>query len=552
MKEAVGLNAPAPRPLAPEDPPQGPQASPPFCARSALPGFARFSRPGRPAGQSASVNLDSLRQSGLRFMIISGWVMSGLFSLQAMATSPNVWFVVVAGIMINILVTLYLPKENISFSNRLVMAAAATTFPPCLILCFWLGEREINLLVPHLVTVILFIALYDRRIVLIGAGVCTSSFLALKIFERWDDLFEPMFGLGTSMEVVGMIFVTVISYTICARIEELIRSLEDAREESAKRSVKFEEQAVKLERARKRVETERREREMAEAKQRAERQEQLQRFASDFEESISVVTHSISETADLLDRITKTLSAIAHDTGQGAVEVSEGAAAATHAARMVAKGVAELSSSISEIAADVSQQNDLASKATTRSVEGGEAMGGLTKHSDTIGQATRAIVRIAARTNLLSLTAAIEAASAGPAGRGFTIVAQEVKALARQASEAATEIDSFLKGVRQGTREAEVSFESIDSVIASLAENATGIRWEVERQRKSADAIEDYARSAADDVNQMATRSEKLASTASAAQKLSNQLDEAASTMLKNVRDLEQSTTQFVANLKAG
>ena len=245
------------------------------------------------------------------------------------------------------------------------------------------------------------------------------------------------------------------------------------------------------------------------------------------------------------------MSAIAHDTGQGAVEVSESAAAATHAARMVAKGVAELSSSISEIASDVSQQNDLASKATGRSVAGGEAMTGLSKHSDTIGEATRAIVRIAERTNLLSLNAAIEAASAGPAGRGFTIVAQEVKALARQANDAASEIDTFLKGVRSGTREAEVSFEAIDSVITSLAETATAIRWEVESQRKSADAIEDYARSAADDVSVMATRSEKLAGTASAAEKLSNQLDDAAATMLRNVRDLEQSTTQFVANLKA-
>ena len=238
--------------------------------------------------------------------------------------------------------------------------------------------------------------------------------------------------------------------------------------------------------------------------------------------------------------------------GQGAAEVSQGAATAANAANTVARGVAELSASIAEIAADAGQQSDLASKATERSVSGGEAMGGLSKHSETIGQATRAIVRIAERTNLLSLNAAIEAASAGPAGRGFTIVAQAVKALAMQASEAATEIDAFLKGVRQGTNDAERSFEAIDSVITSLAQTATGIRWEVESQRKSADTIENYARSAAEDVGAMAARSESLAGTAAAAEKLANELDQAAVAMLQDVRDLEKSTTRFVDDLKAG
>lgn len=178
-------------------------------------------------------------------------------------------------------------------------------------------------------------------------------------------------------------------------------------------------------------------------------------------------------------------------------------------------------------------------------------MGGLSIHSDTIGEATRAIVRIAERTNLLSLNAAIEAASAGEAGRGFTIVAQEVKALAMQASQAATEIDEFLSGVRSGTLEAERSFEAIDTAITELAKAATTIRWDVESQRNSADTIEDYARAAADDVGAIAKRSKTLASTASNAKTLSTELDEAAAAMILNVRDLELSTAQFTANLKA-
>ncbi|MEL7519210.1 MAG: methyl-accepting chemotaxis protein, partial [Pseudomonadota bacterium] len=478
--------------------------------------------------------------------------MNALTSLLAAFTTPSVWLIVAIGIAVSLLVTVFMPRRDLTFTNRLAMGFATCTFPPSLILCFWAAGQEINVLIPHLVTVFLFIALYDRRIVIIGSVTCMASFFVLKLIEHSDRLDQSMLWLGMTMELVGLIFVTVVSASICNEIERLLGSLEASRAESAERSALFDKQAAKLERARKNVETERRERAKMEAEQQTARQAELHRFAGEFEASISVVTESISETAALLEKTTKTLSVIAHDTGQGAADVNEGANAASHAARMVAQGVSELSYSIAEIAGDVGQQNELVSKATDRSTSGGEAVDGLAKHSDTIGEATRAIVRIAERTNLLSLNAAIEAASAGPAGRGFTIVAQEVKALAMQASEAATEIDSFLKGVRTGTQEAERSFQAIDSVIGSLAETSTAIRWEVDRQRKSADAIENYARSAAEDVGAMAARSETLAGTASAAEKLSNQLDDAAARMLANVRDLERSTIQFVSNLKEG
>ncbi|MEM7700322.1 MAG: methyl-accepting chemotaxis protein [Pseudomonadota bacterium] len=389
----------------------------------------------------------------------------------------------------------------------------------------------------------------DRKVIYASAVVTFVTLTGLDLaVPNW--LFVGISIQRDLLYAAELIIVSAVAAVIAGNLREVVEQLEEAERDSSARADEFHQQAGDLEKALARAESERQERERVEAAQEEARKAQVNAIVRDFEASISVVTQSISETAALLEKTTKTLSVIAHDTGQGAVDVSEGAATASHAARMVAKGVSELSYSIAEIAGDVGQQNELASEATSRSTSGGEAVGDLSKHSDTIGEATRAIVRIAERTNLLSLNAAIEAASAGPAGRGFTIVAQEVKALAMQASEAATEIDNFLNGVRTGTQEAERSFRAIDSVIGSLAETSTAIRWEVDRQRKSADAIEDYARSAAEDVGAMAVRSEKLAGTASAAEKLSNQLDEAAARMLANVRDLESSTATFVTNLK--
>lgn len=505
-----------------------------------------------PSASPDRVSLESLRHQGLRFICAGGWTMCVLFSFLATVKAPDAWWIIAFGVLVNGWITWRFKRGPLTSIERVWLTIAMATFPQSLIWCFWLGGETLNVMIPHLVTVINLIALYDRRCAILGSGLCVLSFLTYKFMDRVVDIASPMLWVGTSMELVGMLFVSFITISICTRVDRLLHSLEASRDENARRSDLLEDQAHKLERARERVEFERAEREKAEADQRAQRQAQLRQFARDFEQSISVVTASISQTAELLERMTRTLSVIAHDTGQGAGKVSEGAAAASHAANTVAQGIAELSASISSIAADAGQQNDLAQQATDTSTSGGKAVGGLSKHSDTIGEATRAIVRIAERTNLLSLNAAIEAASAGPAGRGFTIVAQEVKALAMQASEAATKIDAFLKGVRSGTHEAERSFAAIDSAVSSLAQTATTIRWEVESQRKSADAIENYARSAAEEVGAMAARSQALVSTASTAEKVANQLDEAATTMLKNVRDLEQSTAQFMSNLKAG
>ncbi len=274
--------------------------------------------------------------------------------------------------------------------------------------------------------------------------------------------------------------------------------------------------------------------------------------AAEFERSISGVTHAVAETANLLERSAKGLKVMATEAGSEAHDVAGSAESASRAANTVAAGVAEMSLSIATIAANVGQQSELTAEATQRSGGGGKAIGSLSQQSRTIGEATRAIVRIAERTNLLSLNAAIEAASAGVAGRGFTIVAQEVKALATQAGEAATEIDTFLSGVRSGTVEAEQSFQAIDSAIADLNETARSIRYDVESQKQSADTIEAFARNAAGEADAMVGRTKALLHRANAAGTLSSELEDAAADLSENIRNLERSTSNFMTNLKVG
>lgn len=497
------------------------------------------------------LQIDAMRKRVHRAFIIGGWLVTGFVAFLTWSFGTQGWWVIVLSGVLNLIVA-RLVKERFMHHWRRIGVALIIAFQPLFLLIAMrlTGFDALTPLAPFVGLMVL--AAYCDRLALLGAAALVFGwFLCLEtIAPNWlfvgDDVWRNM------LYTIELGIVAGFAALIAESFERLVSALEASRHKIAERADMMHKQAGDLEQALHRLELERDRREQAEAEQEANRKAEIARIVQHFEETISVVGHSISETANILERTITSLRLLASDTGESASNVAISAEAASTAARNVAQGVAELSASITTIASTVTQHNDLTATAATRSVSGGEAVGSLARQADKAGEATRAIVRIAERTNLLSLNAAIEASSAGPAGRGFTIVAQEVKALAYQASEAATEIDAFLKRIHAGTHEAKRSFEAIDSSISELTEAAGTIRWDVERQRNSADTIENYASAAASDVGSMAQRSRALASTASTAEKLAEELSSVSAAMLGNVIKLEEFSAQFVAALKSG
>lgn len=382
-----------------------------------------------------------------------------------------------------------------------------------------------------------------RQRCMVVSALIVVCFVTSAIVAPFLDFAE---GNGLARALIHAVTVAIAVGTLVSvsrALRRVMNHLKQAREQA-------DQSARLLQAAQAQAAEERRKREQITVEIAKVRKAEYARVAEDFERTVNSVAQSVAHTAKVLGKTTKALEQIAIETRERASEVAGSAQTATQASQTVARGVAELSESIANIAVNVSQQKEMTTRATERSSGGGKAVGSLTERSDTIGEATRAIVRIAERTNLLSLNAAIEAATAGPAGRGFTIVAQEVKALAGQAAQAATEIDDLLSGVRSGTLEAERSFSAIDAAIAELDRAAIAIRHDVEAQRQSADTIEGYAQRAAEDVDAMAKRSQSLVSTAQTAQRLSRDLDGATARLLEDVRTLEQSTQTFAAHLR--
>ncbi|TXN06898.1 hypothetical protein FV222_04040 [Methylobacterium sp. WL103] len=105
---------------------------------------------------------------------------------------------------------------------------------------------------------------------------------------------------------------------------------------------------------------------------------------------------------------------------------------------------------------------------------------------------------IANQTNLLALNATIEAARAGPAGRGFSVVAAEVKELAAQTAKATSDISDQINMIQSATRMTVSSIERISEVIKGIDAGSTTVAAAAEEQAAASAEISRSARDAAD------------------------------------------------------
>ena len=148
----------------------------------------------------------------------------------------------------------------------------------------------------------------------------------------------------------------------------------------------------------------------------------------------------------------------------------------------VAAAAEELNAAIREINHQVTQSSTIARDAVDSSNRTSETIGRLSDTSEKVGKVVELINKIAGQTNLLALNATIEAARAGDAGRGFSIVASEVKTLATETAHATDEISGLVGEIQVATQEAVDSIAGIGSTINELNERTSSVAASVEEQ----------------------------------------------------------------------
>ncbi len=158
-------------------------------------------------------------------------------------------------------------------------------------------------------------------------------------------------------------------------------------------------------------------------------------------------------------------------------------------ANIVASAAEEILATIGGIADKSGQAKEISSQAVEDTKAASSFMQELDDAANKIGKVTETITEISEQTNLLALNATIEAARAGDAGKGFSVVANEIKELARQTAEATFEISSLVEAVQKTTTHTGGSITTIEEVICTINELITAITAAVAEQNTTTNEI---------------------------------------------------------------
>lgn len=206
-------------------------------------------------------------------------------------------------------------------------------------------------------------------------------------------------------------------------------------------------------------------------------------------EQISANTSTVAGSLASLSQNLNTVGAATEAMSLNMTSVSQATRETTNAIDTVSRSVQEMSASLSEVALDAGRAASVAARAAESAALTTGSVQELRSSAEEIGKVVKLIQDIAAQTNLLALNATIEAASAGEAGKGFSVVASEVKELAKQTSKATEEISARILAMQVASQRSITAIGSITAVIDEVNTISSSIASAVEEQNSTLGTI---------------------------------------------------------------
>jgi methyl-accepting chemotaxis protein len=265
-------------------------------------------------------------------------------------------------------------------------------------------------------------------------------------------------------------------------------------------------------------------------------------MAAEFSSLISQVRQSADQVANAAAAQTSTAERVSEVSGKQ-TEQAANAAASIDSLNMAVKEIAQKTLDVVASANDASTMADEGQQVVNRAVlgikqvavtvsESAQLMASLGQRSDQIGQIVNVIKDIAEQTNLLALNAAIEAARAGEQGRGFAVVADEVRKLAERTATATAEISKMISAIQSETGNA----------VATMEKGSIEVNDGVGLANQAGQSLQNINNSVKGVVNMIAQISDATRSQSETTNEITSRVDQIADMAKENAASIDETT----------
>jgi len=252
---------------------------------------------------------------------------------------------------------------------------------------------------------------------------------------------------------------------------------------------------------------------------------------------LSVISDQMSQGADETSANSTTVAEATEEMTANMTSISAAMEQSSTNTNTVATAAEEMNSTINEIARNAEHARGISEQAVSKVSDSTQKMNALGSAAKAIGQVVETITDISEQVNLLSLNATIEAARAGEAGKGFAVVAGEIKALAKQTSEASMDIKAKIEDIQTSSSDTLTGITQISEVIDNVNSIVSSIATAVEEQSAA-------TREIAENINQVSSGIEEVNQNVGQSSMVAEQISMDISNVNQSATDISEKSGQ--------